>query len=54
MHCLITEADHLIFLQNVLLRSSVLATNAAVNSCILIVKHINVQISEEAGWASVI
>jgi hypothetical protein len=45
VHCLIAEADHLIFLQDVFFCSSVLAADTAVNTCFLIVKHINVQIS---------
>jgi hypothetical protein len=45
VHCLIAEADHFIFLQDIFFCSSVLAADTAVNTCFLIVKHINVQIS---------
>jgi len=50
----ITESYHLVFGKHIFLCSSVLAADAAVDACILIVEHIDVEVSHKAGWTSVI
>lgn len=48
VHCLISEAYHLIFFQNILFRSSVLASDAAVHLCIFVIEHVNIKIPHKA------
>ncbi len=50
----ITESYHLVLLEHVLLRSPVLAADAAVYAGILIIKHIDVEVSHKAGWTPII
>lgn len=50
----IAEPHHLIFLEHIFLCSPVLAADAAVDACVLVVEHIDVEVSHKAGWTSVI
>lgn len=50
----ITESYHFVFLKHILLCSPVLAADTAVDPCVLIVEHIDVEVSHKAGWTSVI
>lgn len=55
LHCrLVPEACQLIFCQHILLGSDVLTPDAVILFLVLIVKHINVQVSHKAGGTSVI
>jgi len=50
----IAEPYHLIFLEDILLCPSVLAADAAIDAGVLIVEHVDVEVSHKAGWTSVI
>lgn len=54
MHCLISDPDRLIAREYVLLRPGKLAAQAVIFLFFLIIKHIDIQISHEAGRAPVV
>ncbi len=50
----VAESYHLVFLKDISLCPPVLAADAAVDACVLIVEHVDVEVSHKAGWTSVI